>query len=78
LKIVATTAKERASSQSYGPKHKAIVEAADRPRPAREARDRAYVADPLNQRLIDNARQGSGSPRPIPSACRCPRLTAKS
>ncbi|ABE64875.1 conserved hypothetical protein (plasmid) [Nitrobacter hamburgensis X14] len=57
LKIVATSAKERASSQSYGPKDKAIVEAADRPRPAREARDRAYAADPLNQRLIDNARQ---------------------
>jgi type IV secretion system T-DNA border endonuclease VirD2 len=57
LKIVATTAKERASSQSYGPKDKAIVEAADRPRPAREARDRAYAADPANQRLIDNARQ---------------------
>lgn len=57
LKIVATSAKERASSQSYGPKDKAIVEAADRPRPAREARDRAYAADPGNQRLIDNARQ---------------------
>jgi type IV secretory pathway VirD2 relaxase len=57
LKIVATSAKERASSQSYGPKDKAIIEAADRPRPAREARDRAYAADPANQRLIDNARQ---------------------
>jgi hypothetical protein len=57
LKIVATSAKERASSQSYGPKDKAIVEAADRPRPAREARDRAYAADPANHRLIDNARQ---------------------
>ncbi|CAX24232.1 conserved protein of unknown function; putative partition protein [Methylorubrum extorquens DM4] len=57
LKIVATSAKEQASSQSYGPKDKAIVEAADRPRPAREARDRAYAADPRNQRLIDNARQ---------------------
>jgi type IV secretory pathway VirD2 relaxase len=57
LKIVATSARERASSQSYGPKDKAIVEAADRPRPAREVRDRAYAADPANQRLIDNARQ---------------------
>lgn len=57
LKIVATSARERASSQSYGPKDKAIVEAADRPRPAREARDRAYAADPANHRLIDNARQ---------------------
>lgn len=57
LKIVATNAAERASSQSYGPKDKAIVEAADRPRPGREARDRAYAADPTNQRLIDNARR---------------------
>jgi type IV secretory pathway VirD2 relaxase len=57
LKIVATSAKERASSQSYGPKDKAIVEAADRPRLAREARDRAYAADPANHRLIENARQ---------------------
>jgi type IV secretory pathway VirD2 relaxase len=57
LRIVATSARERASSQSYGPKDKAIVDAADRPRPAREARDRAYAADPSNRRLIDNARQ---------------------
>jgi type IV secretory pathway VirD2 relaxase len=56
LKIVATSAAERASSQSYGPKDKAIVEAADRPRPGREARDRAYAAEPANQPLIDNAR----------------------
>jgi hypothetical protein len=57
LCIVATSAHERASSQSYGPKDKAIVDAAGRPRPAREARDRAYAADPANRRLIDNARQ---------------------
>lgn len=57
LHIVATSARERVSSQSYGPKDKAIVDAADRPRPAREARDRAYAADPANRRLIDNARQ---------------------
>ena len=57
LKIVATSAKERASSQSYGPKDKAIVETAERPRSAREVRDRAYAADPANRRLIDNARQ---------------------
>lgn len=57
LKIVATSARERASSQSYGPKDKAIVAAAERPRPGREARDRAYAADPANRRLIDNARQ---------------------
>lgn len=57
LKIVATSAAERASSQSYGPKDKAIVEAADRPRPGREARDRAYANDPANKPLIDNARR---------------------
>jgi type IV secretion system T-DNA border endonuclease VirD2 len=57
LKIVATSAAERASSQSYGPKDKAIVDAADRPRPAREARDRAYASDPANKTLIDNARR---------------------
>jgi type IV secretory pathway VirD2 relaxase len=57
LKIVATSAAERASSQSYGPKDKAIVEAADRPRPGREARDRAYAAEPANRPLIDNARR---------------------
>ena len=57
LKIVATSARERASSQSYGPKDKAIVDAAERPRPTREALDRAYAADPANRRLIDNARQ---------------------
>jgi type IV secretory pathway VirD2 relaxase len=57
LKIVATAARERASSQSYGPKDKAIVDAADRPRPTREARDRAYATDPANRRVIDNARQ---------------------
>ncbi len=57
LKIVATSAADRASSQSYGPKDKAIVDAAERPRPGREARDRAYSGDPANQPLIDNARR---------------------
>jgi type IV secretion system T-DNA border endonuclease VirD2 len=57
LKIVATSATERASSQSYGPKDKAIVDAADHPRPGREARDRAYASDPANKTLIDNARR---------------------
>ncbi|WP_248307698.1 relaxase/mobilization nuclease domain-containing protein [Bosea sp. AS-1] len=56
LKIVATSACERASSQSYGPKDKAIVAAADHPRPEREARDRAYAADPANRKLIEMAR----------------------
>jgi type IV secretion system T-DNA border endonuclease VirD2 len=57
LKIVATSAAERASSQSYGPKDKAIVDTADHPRPGREARDRAYASDPANKPLIDNARR---------------------
>lgn len=57
LKIVATSAAERASSQSYGRKDKAIVDAADHPRPGREARDRAYASDPANKPLIDNARR---------------------
>lgn len=57
LKIVATSATERASSQSYGPKDKAIIDAADHPRPGREARDRAYASDPANKPLIDNARR---------------------
>lgn len=42
LKIVATTAKERASSQSYGPRDKAIVAAAESPRKGREAKDIIY------------------------------------
>ncbi|WP_363352296.1 relaxase/mobilization nuclease domain-containing protein [Methylocystis echinoides] len=57
IKIVATSAAERASSQSYGPKDKAIVDAADYPRPGREARDRAYASNPANKTLIDNARR---------------------
>jgi type IV secretion system T-DNA border endonuclease VirD2 len=57
LKIVATSAVERASSQNYGPKDKAIVDSADHPRPGREARDRAYASDPANKTLIDNARR---------------------
>lgn len=57
LRIVATAARERASSQSYGAKDKVIVATAVRPRPGREARDRAYAADPANRPMIENARQ---------------------
>ena len=64
LKIVATSAAERASSQSYGPRDKAIIDAADQPRPQREARDRAYAA--ANPRLIDNARQRIATARTNP------------
>ncbi len=66
LKIVATSARERASSQSYGPRDKAMVDAADRPQPSREARDRAYAADPVNSRMIDNARQRIATARTNP------------
>ncbi|MFG1466147.1 relaxase/mobilization nuclease domain-containing protein [Xanthobacter sp. DSM 24535] len=66
LKIVATSAMERASAQSYGARDKAIVDVAERPRPAREARDRAYAAEPANQRLIDNARQRIAAARTNP------------
>lgn len=66
LKIVATSAIERVSAQSYGARDKAIVDVAERPRPAREARDRAYAAEPANQRLIDNARQRIAAARTNP------------
>lgn len=55
MKIVATSAAYRASSQSYGPRDKAIVDVAERPREGREARDRAYAQ--LNPHVVDNARQ---------------------
>ncbi len=71
LKIVATSAGERASSQSYGPRDKVIVDAADRPRATREGRDRAYAADPNNQRLIEGARHrinvARGNPIRLPT-----------
>ena len=55
LKIVATAATYRASSQSYGPRDKAIVDAAERPRAGREARDRAYAQ--MNPHVVENARE---------------------
>lgn len=66
LKIVATSARERASSQSYGPRDKAIVDVAERPRPAREARDRGYAAHPDNRRLIESARHRISTARSNP------------
>jgi type IV secretion system T-DNA border endonuclease VirD2 len=57
LKIAATGAMERASSQSYGPRDKAIVDAADRPRAGREDRDIAYATRPANAAMIANARR---------------------
>ncbi|AOO84985.1 relaxase/mobilization nuclease domain-containing protein [Bosea vaviloviae] len=66
LKIVATSAMERASSQSYGARDKAIVHVAERPRPAREALDRTYAGDPINQELIEKARQRIATARENP------------
>ncbi|WID99909.1 relaxase/mobilization nuclease domain-containing protein (plasmid) [Bosea vestrisii] len=66
LKIVATSAVERASSQSYGARDKAIVDVAERPRPAREALDRAYARDPINHGLIEKARQRIATARENP------------
>jgi type IV secretory pathway VirD2 relaxase len=57
LRIAATGAMERASSQSYGAKDKAIVDAADRPRAGREDRDIAYAERPSNAAMIANARR---------------------
>jgi hypothetical protein len=54
LKIVATAAAERASSQSYGAKDKAIVDAADSPRQGREQQDRAYARH--NPHVVARAR----------------------
>lgn len=55
LKIVATSAAYRASSQSYGPRDKAIVDVAERPRAGREAQDQAYAK--ANPHVVENARQ---------------------
>jgi hypothetical protein len=54
LKIVATAASERASSQSYGAKDKAIVDAADTPRQGREKQDLAYARH--NPQVVAKAR----------------------
>jgi type IV secretion system T-DNA border endonuclease VirD2 len=66
LKIVATSAMDRASSQSYGAKDKVIIDVAERPRPAREALDRAYAGDPNNHGLIEKARQRIATARENP------------
>lgn len=54
LKIVASGASERASSQSYGAKDKAIVDAADNPREGREKLDRTYAR--LYPHVVSRAR----------------------
>lgn len=55
LEVVATRAAEQASSRSYGPKDKSIVDAATTPRPERKEQDRAYASDPRNAGLIKGA-----------------------
>lgn len=66
LKIVATAARERAASQNYGAKDKAIGDAAERPRAKRQTQDKAYAADPANRMLISNARQRMAKARRNP------------
>ncbi len=55
LQVVATRAAEQASSRSYGPKDKSIVDVATNPRPQRKEQDRTYAGDPRNANLIRNA-----------------------
>jgi hypothetical protein len=57
LKVVATRAAEQASSRSYGPKDKSIVDVATNPRPHRKEQDRAYARDTRNANLIRNAQE---------------------
>jgi type IV secretory pathway VirD2 relaxase len=57
LEVVATRAAEQASSRSYGPKDKSIVDVATNPRPQRKEQDRAYASDPRNAELIARASQ---------------------
>lgn len=79
MKIVATSAAYRASSQSYGPRDKSIVAAAEQPRPGREQRDRAYAR--ANPHVVDKARQrierAKANPIKIPVSSRQLRATTE-
>lgn len=66
LQVVATRAAEQASSRSYGPKDKSIVDVATTPRPERKERDRAYSGDPRNANLIRNAQDRMETARANP------------
>lgn len=57
LEVVATRAAEQASSRSYGPKDKSIVNSVANPRPQRKEQDLAYASDPRNANLIRNAQE---------------------
>jgi hypothetical protein len=78
LRIVATSARERASSQSYGPKDKAIVDAAERPRPARGRRGTGLTPPTRSIAASSTKRVTASQSRgPIRSGCRCRRQTAR-
>ncbi|MCA0423943.1 MAG: hypothetical protein LCH61_11550 [Proteobacteria bacterium] len=66
LQDVAARAAEQASSRSYGPKDKSIVDVASTPRPERKEQDRTYASDPRNQNLIRNAQERMGAARANP------------
>jgi len=66
LQVVATRAAEQASSRSYGPKDKSIVDVATTPRPERKEQDRAYASDPRNADLIRNAQERMETARANP------------
>ena len=66
LQVVATRAAEQASSRSYGPKDKSIVDVATTPRPERKEQDRVYASDPRNANLIRNAQERMETARANP------------
>lgn len=66
LQVVATRAAEQASSRSYGPKDKSIVDVATTPRPERKEQDRTYASDPRNANLIRNAQERMETARANP------------
>jgi len=66
LQVVATRAAEQASSRSYGPKDKSIVDVATTPRLERKEQDRAYAGDPRNANLIRNAQDRMETARANP------------
>jgi len=66
LQVVATRSAEQASSSSYGPKDKSIVDVATTPRPERQEQDRAYASDPKNANLIRDAQERMATARANP------------
>lgn len=72
IRIAAVTSMQRASSQSYGPCDKAIVDVADNPRPHRLELDRAYAR--RHPQVIEQAREriakARANPIRIPSSDR--------